>query len=71
MLDQNLFIFPPKNARGWNDQDYNCNCYTYLEKVLDIILTIGLNLIETTVSMFHVPGLPKNTFTSGVKLLLE
>jgi len=37
MLDQILFIFVlPKNARGRNDRDYNCDCYTYL-KVLNMI----------------------------------
>ena len=36
-------FFQPKNENGRNDQDYNCDDYTYL-KTLDIILTIELNL---------------------------
>ena len=72
MLDQNLFIFPPKNAHGRNDRDYNCDRNTYL-KVLDIISSIGLILIETTVSMFQ-EGLQKKKIDASslrVKLFVE
>jgi len=68
MLDSSCSIktssfFPRKNARGRNDQDYNCNRYTYL-KVLDIILTIDLKLIEMTVSVSGI-------IMSHVKLSVE
>ena len=51
MLDQNLSFSPPKNTCGQNDRDYNCYRYTHL-KVLDTMLTFGLNLIELNVSTF-------------------
>ena len=35
-LSKPLKNFPPKNARGRNDRDYNCDCYTHF-KVLNMI----------------------------------